>query len=111
MRPKFSFEHLRRSHCLSNCEKDEKAALADRLHEMSQLTWQQIAQSHKKGQGYEILSRDTITGDAIPDFITEDTNIISFRFCSKAPMVGFRDAEVFYLVWLDRAFNLYDHGA
>ena len=110
MRPKFCLEHLRKSHCLSNCTKDEKAALADRLHELSQLTWQQIVQAPKKGQGHEIISRNAIGKDVIPALITEDTNIIAFRFFGKAPMVGFRDAEVFHIVWIDRAFDLYDHG-
>lgn len=110
MRPKFSLEHLRRSHCISSCAKDEKAALADRMHELSQLTWQQIAQAPKGGQGSEIISRNAIGEETIPSVITEDTNIIAFRFSGKAPMVGYREAEVFHIVWLDRAFNLYDHG-
>jgi hypothetical protein len=109
MRPKFSLEHLRKSHCISNCTKDEKAALADRLHELSQLTWQQIAQCSRKGQGSEIIARSSIGEDSIPACITEDSNIIAFRFFGNAPMVGFRDAEVFFIVWLDRAFDLYDH--
>lgn len=110
MRPKFGLEHLRRSHCLSNCTKDEKAALADRLHELSQLTWQQIAQAPRGGQGSEIISRDAIGEKQIPSVITEDTNILAFRFAGKAPMVGYRSEEVFHIVWLDRAFDLYDHG-
>jgi hypothetical protein len=47
MRPKFSLEYLQRSHCLSLCARDEKAALADRFHELSQLTWQQIHQADR----------------------------------------------------------------
>lgn len=108
MRPKFSFEHLQKSHCLSNCERDEKAALADRLHELSQLTWQQVMQADRHGQGCETIKRTSIK-TAIPPCITEDSNILAFRFCGKAPMVGFRREEVFYLVWLDRDFSLYNH--
>lgn len=107
-RPKFSLEHLLKSHCLSNCTKDEKAALADRLHQMSQLTWEQIQQSSRKGQGSETIARTSIN-EKIPSSITEDTNILSFRFFGNAPMVGFRQDEVFFIVWLDRAFDVYDH--
>lgn len=109
MRPKFCLEHLRRSYCLSGCDKDEKAAFADRLYELSQLSWQQIAQSSRKGQGSEVIARTSIKGDAIPTVITEDVNILAFRCIGNAPMVGFRSGEVFHVVWIDRAFTLYDH--
>jgi hypothetical protein len=108
LRPKFSLEHLQKSHCLSLCEKDEKAALADRLHQMSQLTWQQIQQADRHGQGSETIARTSLKV-TVPSAITEDTPILSFRFCGKAPMVGFRQEEVFYVVWLDRAFDVYNH--
>lgn len=106
--PKFSFEHLRKTHCISNCEKDEKVALIDRMHELSQMTWQQIQQAPRHGQGCEIIGRNSMKV-GIPDVITEDTNILAFRFFGKAPMVGFRQDDVFYLVWLDRDFTVYTH--
>ena len=109
MRPKFSLEHLQKSFCLSACEKDEKASLADRMHRLSQLTWQQITHAPRHGLGTETIARSAIK-DVIPSCITEDTNIIALRFHDKAPMVGFRLEEVFYIVWLDRSFKLYDHG-
>lgn len=106
--PKFSLEYLQKSHCLSKCTKDEKAALIDRLHELSQLTWQQIQQAHRHGQGSETIAR-TSMNVGVPPAITDDTPILSFRFSGKAPMVGFRREDVFYLVWIDRAFNVYPH--
>lgn len=106
--PKFSLEYLQKSHCLSLCSKDEKAALADRLHQLSQLTWQQIQQAHRHGQGSETIARTSMKV-VLPSAITEDTPILSFRFSGMAPMVGFRREEVFYVVWLDRAFDVYPH--
>lgn len=76
---------------------------------VSQLTWQEINQAPRHGLGTEIIDRLAIK-DRLPGCITEDTNILALRFHGKAPMVGFRLAEVFYIVWLDRAFQLYDHG-
>lgn len=84
--------------------------MADRLHELSQLTWQQITEASRKRQGSEIISRSAIGEDKIPAVITPDVNILAFRFCGNAPMVGFRVAETFHVVWLDRVFDLYDHG-
>lgn len=106
--PKFCLEHLQKDHCLSKCTADEKAAFADRLHQMSQLTWQQLSQAHRHKQGFEAIDRKSIKG-TFPSVLTEDVTIYAFRFHGMAPMVGFRTAEVFHIVWLDRAFNLYAH--
>ena len=109
LRPKFSLEHLVRDFCISNCTKDEKAALADKQHQLSQQTWQQIMQSSRHKQGCETIDRKAIVAP-IPACITEDVTILAFRFAGLAPMVGFRRNEVFFVVWLDRGFCLYDHG-
>ncbi len=74
MRPKFSLEYIQKSHCVSRCTKEEKAALIERLHELSKLTWQKIMQAGKHGQGCSTLPRNAIP--SIPSFIPEDTNIL-----------------------------------
>jgi hypothetical protein len=65
--------------------------------------------AHEYGAGYERISRDAIRS-GIPAHLKEDVNFIAFRFCGKAPMVGYRDENIFHVVWIDRAFSLYDHG-
>jgi hypothetical protein len=42
--------------------------------------------------------------------VTEEVNLIAFRFDGKKPMVGYRDGVTFYVLFLDRSFTLYDHG-
>lgn len=108
MRPKFCLEHLQKDHCLSKCTLEEKAAFADRIHEMSQQTWQELSQAHRHKQGFEAIDRSSIKG-RFPSALTADVTIYAFRFHGMAPMVGFRTNEVFHVVWFDRAFNLYDH--
>ena len=108
MHPKFSLENLTKSHCLSKCTRDEKAAFADKLHELSQLTWQVIGHSGRHGQGSETIARTAIKAP-IPDCITGEVKLLAFRCIGMAPMVGYRDAETFYIVWIDRAFTLYAH--
>lgn len=107
--PIFSLVHLRKDYCLSSCTKDEKAAFADTLHRLSQLTWNQIGSSSRHGLGYERISQDAIRS-GLPSHIKDDVNFIAFRFFGKAPMVGYRDENVFHIVWIDRTFTLYDHG-
>ena len=109
--PKFCLRQLRNGYSLTDCEKDEKAAFADRLYELSRLTWAQINQAGRHGQGYEKLDRDAIKGGAVPAGITADVNIIAFRCIGRAPMVGYRSADgVFNILWIDRGFTLYKHG-
>lgn len=109
--PKFCLRQLRNRYSLVDCERDEKAAFADRLYELSRLTWKQINQAGRHGQGYEKIDRDAIKGDAVPDGISEDVNIIAFRCIGLAPMVGYRSADgVFNILWIDRGFTLYKHG-
>jgi hypothetical protein len=108
-KPIFSLFYLRKDYCLSACTKDEKAAFADTLHKLSQITWNEISSSSRHGAGYERISRDSIRS-GIPAHLKEDVNFIAFRFCGKAPMVGYRDENIFHVIWIDRAFSLYDHG-
>lgn len=107
--PLFCFRYLRKGFSVADCQTPEKAAFADRLHEMSQLTWEQLRQAGRHQQGYEVIAQGRIR-DGIPPHITPDVNLIAFRFCGKAPVVGYRNRRVFHVVWLDRAFTLYDHG-
>jgi hypothetical protein len=100
---------LRKDYCLSDCNKDEKAAFADTLHKLSQITWNEISSSSRHGAGYERINRDAIRS-GIPVHLKADVNFIAFRFCGKAPMVGYRDENVFHVIWIDRTFSLYDHG-
>lgn len=108
-KPVFSLYYLRRDFCLSACSKDEKAAFADTLHKLSQITWNEISSSSRHGAGYERIRKDAIRS-GIPAHLREDVNFIAFRFFGKAPMVGYRDENIFHVVWIDRAFSLYDHG-
>lgn len=111
-KPKFSFEYLTNNFCISNCILAEKAAFSDAMFTLTQMTWAQIGQAPRHGLGTEKIARTSITGKghSIPSVITQDVNIIAFRFFGRAPMVGFRREDTFYVVWFDREFSLYDHG-
>ncbi|MEG4825378.1 hypothetical protein QUB07_06730 [Microcoleus sp. F8-C5] len=99
---------MNKDYSLAQCTKDEKAAFADTLYKLSQLTWSQINASSRHGSGYEKIARSSIRSP-IPSHLKDDVNFIAFRFCGKAPMVGYRDGAVFYVIWLDRNYTLYPH--
>ena len=107
-RPIFSFHSIEKNYCLSKCTTNEKASLADRLHRLSRLTWAELKSAPRHGLGCEKIDHSAIKA-AIPHSITPDVKFLSFRFYNKAPMVGYRDKEVFNIIWLDREYSLYEH--
>jgi len=111
--PIFSLHHLSKDYCLSNCVADEKIAFADTLFKLSRLSWSDLRQAPRHGLGYEKISRSSFKNSkSIPNHVTEDVNIIAFRFSGKKAMVGYRDPierKLFHIVWLDREFSLYNH--
>lgn len=107
--PKFSLRFLNKHYCISNCEKNEKVSFVNKIHLLSQKTWAELKQADRHGLGYEIIERSSIKS-SIPSHLTNDVNIIAFRFHDKAPMVGYRDTDgTFYIIWFDRNFTLYKH--
>ncbi len=109
--PKFCLRQLRSGYSIPDCEKDEKAAFADRLFELSRLTWAQLLNAGRHGQGCEKIERSSIKGDRVPNDISAEVSLIAFRCIGLAPMVGYRTADgVFNILWIDRVFTLYGHG-
>ncbi|MEB3162346.1 MAG: hypothetical protein VKK80_03880 [Prochlorothrix sp.] len=108
-KPLFSLQFLNQEYGLSACTQEEKAAFADTLYHLSQLSWTEIISAPRHGLGCEKIKRNSIRS-AIPAHITEEVNFIAFRFYGKAPIVGYREGNIFHLIWLDRNFKLYDHG-
>ena len=108
-RPVFSFEHLVKGHSVKDCEKRDQAALALKLQTLSQLTWGEIKLEDRHKNGFEKIPCDIIKAPK-PAVITPDVTLIAFRYSGLKPMVGFRKDRIFYIVWLDKNFKLYDHG-
>ncbi|KYQ97917.1 hypothetical protein AWY96_05135 [Serratia plymuthica] len=106
--PEFSLRYLQKGYCIDCCERDEKAALADKMFRLSQLSWSQIRQQDRHKLGYEKIARDAFN-TAIPAHVTEDVDLIAFRFCGMAPMVGYKRDATFFILWLDRNYSVYDH--
>ncbi|MPN53588.1 hypothetical protein SDC9_201252 [bioreactor metagenome] len=105
--PAFSLKFLQRTHCLSACIEREKADFAEAIFKRRNMTWNQLIQS-----GRHELGCEKITGNmkvALPDIAKKKT-ILAFRFSGNKPMIGFRERGVFFILWFDRDFSVYDHG-
>lgn len=107
-RPTFSFHSISKDYCISKCTKPEKASLADTLRKMSESTWAELHNKERHCGGYEKINRNAIKAP-IPRSISDDVKFLAFRFYENAPMVGYRELEMFHVLWLDRRFKLYNH--
>lgn len=106
--PLFCLNMLQGKYCLSHCEQQERAAFADTLHKLSKLTWAQIRASNRHASGCEIISRSSLKF-SLPSTVTDEVDILAFRFFGKAPMLGYRDGRTFHVLAIDRVFTAYDH--
>lgn len=104
--PYFSFYYLAQNFRISDCQQSDKSALAERLEELSQLTWGQIMQTPRTGMGTETISQESIA-PAIPQHITPDVRILSWRFGRGARIIGYREDQVFHVVWVDPNHQAY----
>lgn len=111
MVPLFSLERLQSGdYCLSNLKKEDKAAFADSMFKRKGVTWNEIQQMTRHALGYEKIAVTSIR-TAVPKFITEEQeNLIAFRFNGKKPMIGYRYKNIFYVLWFDHNFTVYDHS-
>lgn len=107
--PVFSFEYLQKDWCIQDCQQEERSKMLDKLRRLSSLSWREIRQQDRHGLGTEVIHRNSIK-PRVPSFLTDDVNLLAFRVIEKAPMVGYRKGRIFYVIWIDRAFALYDHG-
>jgi hypothetical protein len=98
--------------CDGNCcfnkirERREKADFADRLHELSQLAWGDIKQTHRQSLGYETLDHIKATSKRLP----AGARKIGFVYHKNHRMIGYRDPQgVFHILWFDYDGTLYKH--
>lgn len=106
-KPVFSFHNMDKKYEIQTCEKDEKCALIDKLRQLSEMTWLDIMNSNRHACGCEIIENLKVIP---PSYIPRDVKFLAFRFDGKKPMIGYRQHEIFHIIWLDREFKVYDHG-
>jgi len=110
-KPHFSLEFVVSGHCITDCEKSDRASFANKIRMMSQQTWQQLRNAPAGGLGFEAIPRRRIL-QTIPNHVTEDvTSFFSFRFSGKKAMIGYCTDRTFHILWFDREFDVYNHGS
>jgi hypothetical protein len=108
--PKFCLRFLQRGFDVANLDRDRRADLALTLQQRSSMTWTELHQAGRHGQGYELIPRHRLTAP-IPAVFADRDRFHVFRYSGKLPMAGVRAGDVLHIVWIEARFNeLYDHG-
>lgn len=78
---------------------------------LSKTTWKEMIQNcsknygMKKGLGSTVI-RDTNIHEKLPKNISKDCTLIELRVNEKSRIIGFRNNEIYFLIWLDRNHDL-----
>lgn len=108
--PVFSLEKIQQGkYCLSRLDQEHKAMFSEAIFRRKSTSWNEIKRLDRHGLGTEKISKSFIKA-AIPKFITEDVDdFLVFRYKGMNPMVGYRQRDVFFVLWFDHDFTLYNH--
>lgn len=108
--PIFSLEKIvNGDYCFSSLDQAAKAAFAESIFKRRNVTWNQLFNIDRHKLGTEKLPIDSLNVPK-PLFLTDDVeHVIAFRFHGLCPMVGYRQKDVFFILWFDHNFTLYDH--
>ena len=110
MPPLFSLERVQqKGYCLSDLCQTDKAAFAQAIFKRRQIPWSDIKKLNKHALGFEKIVKSAIK-TPIPPFITDEIeHFLAFRFQGLKPMVGYRQKNIFVVLWFDQNFTLYKH--
>jgi hypothetical protein len=108
--PVFCLHHLQDGHDVASLrDKAAQAQFALTLHKCAKLTWQDIGQAGRHGNGTEWIPAGQVRAP-IPEKFSDQTKFMAFRYNGKKPMLGVRINEVFHVLWIEREFgDVYPH--
>jgi hypothetical protein len=96
-------------YCLSALDESNKAMFAMAIFRRKSLTWREIKQARRHELGSEKMPKAQIKA-TIPTFITDDLkDFLVLRYNGRNPMVGYREKNIFFVLWFDHNFSLYKH--
>lgn len=106
LHPAFCFKHLQRTYGFPQ-DRRQRNAIINTIEKLSQQPWGNLKRSGSRQIGFH-----TIRGleKKSPIILAKDAKIISFD-CGNGRMIGYRDAKIFYVFWLDwPPFGVYRHN-
>jgi hypothetical protein len=110
--PFFSHRYITTgSYCVKRCRIDQFRSFSDKLRILSSLDWKTIESSPRETNGFELLPVSALREKMPPPFDKIDKAMV-FRFGANAGrIVGVRNTDdMFFILFIDHDFTLYDHG-
>ncbi|MFV0634621.1 hypothetical protein [Demequina sp.] len=117
--PVFCLRYIHGKHGLKNkkLSTKDKAQMLDRLHALSQLTWEEVRQQDRHAYGAEKMSFDSLKAgkpDLMPGAIAEADafhDVLVFRRNSnKNVFAGVRVSNTLHILYIEAKFgDLYNH--
>lgn len=104
--PKFSLQYVQSKYCINRCTKDEKCDFVNAMYKRKDHSWKKLFIEPHDKLGLEIIKKGLKV--TCPE-CASGKELLSLRFSGKKPMVGFRERDVFYVLWFDRDFSVYQH--
>lgn len=111
--PLFSFERMQdgSGNSVNCCQNDDRSRLLQRIFMLSKMSWRQIRLGPRAGFGSENISRKDIK-KPVPAVVTGDVETFqSLHYAGHKRFIGYRsDDGIFFILWIDHDFSVYDHG-
>ena len=103
MNPAFRFASRdKHKYLLAHWTKEELEDLLSFFDKMEQRTWEQIIQAPgDKGLGYKHIS-----SVSPPEHVSPDRKIHEARVCRTKRVFGYREDNVFNIIWFDRTHDI-----
>ena len=104
-----SYRYVQPGHkfCLCHCQKAEIRDVADCLHQLTTLAWEQVWRSggrrgNKQGLGYTPYDDSDLHHVNRPADFSPDIQIAGIRASRKMRVFGGHKDHVFFVLWFDR---------
>jgi len=104
--PKFSLRYIQPDYCITKCEQADQLQFVQAMLKRKEMPWKMLITLPHEKLGCEVIRSLNIRSPEC----AKDKSIIAFRFSGKKAMIGFRERDVFYILWFDRDFSVYAHG-
>lgn len=101
---------MRNGYSVNDLDQDGQTSFLLKLEDRADMTWARVIVAGRHALGIEMMDASAIKcglpfGDACPP------KFMVMRYHGKLPMVGWRERDVFHIVWVEARFgDVYDHG-
>ncbi len=108
--PLFSYKHLQNVSFGKQKDASFFHEFIHRLHQYSNLGWQEMQTSGRHSFGFEYLPQNVMKPQ-LPSVVTPEVNLMVLRSANdNRALVGFREWNIFHIIFIEANFNdIYNH--